>query len=59
MAYEFTGGFYIQVYEVTLGVTIMMITLSADTIDRSVTDVFVMCFLGGHLKLWLNATIIC
>ena len=29
---------------VTLGVTIMMITLSTDTFDRSVTGVFVTCF---------------
>ena len=35
---------------VTLGVTIMMITLSTATIDRSVTGVFVTCFLGGHLS---------
>ena len=43
----------------------MMITLSTDTIDRSVTGVFVTCFLWGHLSfdwmplLFVNCILTC
>ena len=35
---------------VTLGVTIMMVTLIVGTIEGSVTGVFATCSLGGNLS---------
>ena len=41
---------YRSMRHVTLGVTIMMVTLIVGTIEGSVTGVFVTCSLGGNLS---------